>query len=92
MKYELLEQSKSCWVGQDKYRRHNIEESWQEAQSNPRTRPAWTWSRGSSRNSRSSVYKVYSTINVIHMKRENWDIVSCLYNALFMPNLLIARV
>jgi hypothetical protein len=32
------------------------------------------------------------TINVIHMEREDWDVVSCLFNALFMPDLFIACV
>ncbi len=81
MKYETLEQTTSYWVGQDKYRRYNIEESWQEAQSNSRTRPGWTYSRGAPRNSRSRLYKVY--INVIHMKRK-----SCLIHLLLVFNYL----
>jgi hypothetical protein len=82
VKYESLEQTTSCWVGQDKYGRYNMEESWQEAQSNTRTRPGWTYLGGASRDSHSSMYKVYK--NVIHMKRKDWDVVSYLFNSLFM--------
>jgi hypothetical protein len=38
VKYESLGQITSCWVGQDKQGRYNIEESWQRAQSTPRMR------------------------------------------------------
>jgi hypothetical protein len=82
VKYESLKQITSCWVGQDKQRRYNMVESWQDAQSNPRTRPGRTYSRGASRDSRSSMYKVYK--NVVHMKRKDWDVVSGLCSLLFM--------
>ncbi len=59
MKYELLGRITSCWMGKDKQGRYNTEGSWQEAQSDPRTRPGWTYSRGASRDRRSSMYKVY---------------------------------
>jgi hypothetical protein len=68
VKYEPLEQTTSCWVGQDKYRRYNMEESWQEAQSDPRTRPGWTYLRGASRNSHSSMYKEYKNVTRIKEK------------------------
>jgi hypothetical protein len=55
---------------------------WQEAQSNPRTRSRWTCSRGASRDSSSSMYKVY--IAIFHMKRKDWDVTSQLYNLLFV--------
>jgi hypothetical protein len=42
--------------------RYNKEESWQEAQSNLRTRPEWTYSWGASRDSRSNMYIVYMVI------------------------------
>jgi hypothetical protein len=58
VKYELLGRITSCWVGQDKQGRYNMEGSWQEAQSNPRTRPEWTYLRGASRDSHPSMYKV----------------------------------
>ncbi len=59
----IVGQTKSCWVGQDKYRRYNMEESWQEAQSNPRTRLGWTYLRDATRNSYSSMNKVYDKCN-----------------------------
>ncbi len=90
MKYEMLEQTTSCWVGQDKYRRYNKEESWQEAHSNPRTRPGWTYSRGASRDSHSSMYKV--SINVIHMKRKDWDVESYLSNSLVMLDSFVTSI
>ncbi len=74
MKYVSMGRTTRCWVGQDKHGRNNMEEIWQEAQSNPRTRPGWTYLRGASRDSRSSMYKVY--IDVIHMKRKDWDVVN----------------
>ncbi len=62
MKYESLGQITSCWVGQDKQGRYSIEESWQRAQSNLTTRPEWTYSRGTARDSCSSMYKMYIDI------------------------------
>jgi hypothetical protein len=59
-----------------------MEKGWQQAQSNPRTRPGWIYSRGASKDSCSSMYKVY--INVTHMKRKDRDVVCCLCNLLFM--------
>jgi hypothetical protein len=55
--YELLGQTKSCWVGQDKQGGHKIGASKERAQSNLRTRPGWTYSRGAAGDSRSSLYK-----------------------------------
>jgi hypothetical protein len=63
-----------------------MEVSWQEAQSNPRMRPGWTYSQGASRDSRSSMYKVY--VDVIHMKRKDWDVLSSLYNSLLVLDYL----
>ncbi len=57
VKYESLEQTTSCWVGQDKQAGHKISMSKRRAQSDPRTRPGWTHSRGAARNSRWSMYK-----------------------------------
>jgi hypothetical protein len=51
-------------MGQDKQGRYNMGGSWQEAQSNPRMGPEWTYSRGASRGSRSSMYKVYIGIMI----------------------------
>ncbi len=70
MKYESLGQITSCWVGQDKQGRYNMKESWQEAQSNPRTRPEWTYSQGASRDSRSSMFKVYIGITIQLIRKE----------------------
>jgi hypothetical protein len=39
-----------------------MEENWQEAQSNSRTRPGWTYLRGASRVSRSGMYIMYKDI------------------------------
>jgi hypothetical protein len=58
VKYESLGQI-SCWVGQDKQGGYNIEESRGRAQPIPRTRPEWTYSRRTARDSRSSMYKMY---------------------------------
>jgi hypothetical protein len=44
VKYEWLGQTTSCWVGQDKQVGHKISVSNEWAQSNPRTRPGWTYS------------------------------------------------
>jgi hypothetical protein len=49
VKYESVGQITSCWVGQDKQGRYNMEESWELAQSNPRTRPGRTYSQGAAR-------------------------------------------
>jgi hypothetical protein len=84
--YESLEQTTSYWVGEDKQRRYNMEGSWQEAQSNPRTGPGLTYSQGASRDSRSSMYKVYT--DVIHMKRKDWDVMNHLYNSLLILDYL----
>jgi hypothetical protein len=51
------EQQAAGWAKTNK-ERDNMEESWQETQSDPRTRPGWTYSRGASRDSRSSMYTV----------------------------------
>ncbi len=90
MKYESLEKTTSCWVGQDKYRRYNMEESWKEAQSNPRTRPGWMYSRGTSINSCSSMYKVYNKCNSYEKGRLGCDELAV--QCLFMPDLFITRV
>ncbi len=82
MKYELLRQTTSYWVGQYKQGRYDMEGSWQEAQSNPRTRPRWTYSRGASRSSHSSMYEVY--IVVIRVRRKDWNVTSLLYNSSVM--------
>jgi hypothetical protein len=49
------EQQTAGWAKTNK-EGYNMEESWQEAQSNPRTRTGWTYSWGASRDSRSSMY------------------------------------
>ncbi len=59
---QVVGQITSCWVGEDKQGRYNMEENWQAAQSNPRTRPGWTHSLGASRVSRSSMYMMYMDI------------------------------
>ncbi len=59
MKYESLGQITSSWLSQDKQGEYDIEESWQRAQSDPRTRLEWTYSGGAARDSLSSRYKVY---------------------------------
>jgi hypothetical protein len=63
-----------------------MEGSWQEAHSNLRTRSRWTYSQGASRDSHSSMYKVY--IVVIHVKRKDWDVISHLYNLVIMLDLV----
>jgi hypothetical protein len=65
VKNESLGQITSCWVGQDKQGRYNIEESWKRAQSNSRTKPGWTYSRGAARDSRSSMYKMFIEYDVV---------------------------
>jgi hypothetical protein len=72
----------SYWVGQYKQGRYDMEGSWQEAQSNPRTRPRWTYSRGASRSSHSSMYEVY--IVVIRVRRKDWNVTSLLFNSSIM--------
>jgi hypothetical protein len=68
-----------------------MENDWQETQSNLRTRPEWMYSRGASRDSRSSIYQVYT--DVVYIKRKDRDIVGYLYNSslvldyLFLHNL-----
>jgi hypothetical protein len=58
VKYDPLGQI-SCWVGQDKQGGYNIEESWGRAQPILGTRPEWTYSQGTARDSRWSMYKMY---------------------------------
>jgi hypothetical protein len=65
VKYDLLEQIISCWVGQDKQGGHKIGVSWKRDQSNLRTSPGWTYSRGASRDSLSNMYKVYIEIMML---------------------------
>jgi hypothetical protein len=68
VKYGILGRITSCWVGQDKQGRYNIEESWQRAQSNPRTRPEWTYLRGAAQ---VCIICTYCRYNVaIRMKRK----------------------
>jgi hypothetical protein len=55
--YESLGQTTSYWVGQDKQAGYKISVSKGRAQSNPRTRPGWTHSRGSAGDNRSIMYK-----------------------------------
>jgi hypothetical protein len=62
VKYESLGRTKSCWVGQDKQGGHKIGVSWERAQSNLRTRPGWTDSRGAAGDRHSSMYKMYIEI------------------------------
>ncbi len=91
MKYELLEQTTSCWVGQNKYRRFNMEESWQEAQSNPRTGQDGRINEVLQEiAAQVCTYKVY--MNVIHMKRKAWGVVNYLCNSLFMLDLFVAHI
>ncbi len=85
MKYESLGRITSCWVGQDKQGRYNMEESWQWAQYNLRTRPEWTYSQGAARNSRSSMYKVYMCATLQFIKRKDWNIMFYLHNSLLVP-------
>jgi hypothetical protein len=58
VKYESLGQITSCWVGNDKQGGYKIGVGWQRAQLNLRRRPGWTHSRGATRDSRSSMYKM----------------------------------
>ncbi len=97
VKYESLGQITSCWVGQDKQGRYNMEESWQEAQSNPR--------RGQNAHIREVlqeialkyVCNIHGYIVTINMKRKEvshlnnsliaLDYYRCsLHNSLFMLN------
>jgi hypothetical protein len=57
VKYGSLEQTTSCWVGQEKQVGHKISVRKERAQSNSRTRPGWTYSRGAAGNSRPSMNK-----------------------------------
>ncbi len=82
MKYESLGQTTSCWEGQDKQGRYNMEESWQSAQSNPRTRLDLAHSQGAARNSRSSMYKMYIGIRLQFIERKRLGCYQ--YNSLFM--------
>jgi hypothetical protein len=86
VKYELSGQKTSCWVGQDKQGRDNIEESWRRAQSNQRMRPGWTYSQGAARMAaRVCIKCTWVCCNVaIHMKRKYWDIKSYLYISLII--------
>ncbi len=52
-----------------------MEESWQWAQSNPWTRPEWTYSRGAAGNIRSSLYKVYMCATSQLIQRKDWEIM-----------------
>jgi L,D-peptidoglycan transpeptidase YkuD (ErfK/YbiS/YcfS/YnhG family) len=66
VKYESLGYT-SCWVGQDKYRRYNMEGGWQEAQSNSKT--------SQDRRIREVLQEIAvqvctSIINVIYIKRK----------------------
>ncbi len=54
--------NKSCWVGQDKQIGQKISVSNGRAQSDLRTRPRWTYSRGAARSSPSSIYKCINEI------------------------------
>jgi hypothetical protein len=65
VKYESLGRIPSCWVGQDKQGGYKIGVNWQRAQSNPRTRPRWTYSLGAARESCSSMYKLYIDYDVV---------------------------
>jgi hypothetical protein len=82
-------------VGQDKKRRHNIEESGQRAQSNPRARPEWTYSRGAAKSSRSSMNKMYIDMKSLFTGKKRMGchellcdslltFCCCLSNSLFM--------
>jgi hypothetical protein len=44
------------------------------------------YSRGTSRDSRSSMYKVYT--DVIHKERKDWEVVSYLFNSLLVLDYL----
>jgi hypothetical protein len=71
-------------VGQDKQCGYKIGVSWQRAQSNPWTRPGWTYSRDAAGDSRSSMYKMYLDYDVvIHLERrgKDQDTVHCLYDS-----------
>ncbi len=59
VKYEPLRQITSYWVGQDRQGGHKIGACKERAQSNPRTRPGWTYSRGAARDSGASMYNEY---------------------------------
>ncbi len=61
VKYEYLRQTTSYWVGQNEQGRCKMEGSWQETQTNPRTRPRWMYLRIASRSSCSSMYKLYKS-------------------------------
>ncbi len=61
----IVGQITSWWVGQDKQGGYKIGASWPMVQSNPRTRPGWTYSRGAARDSRSSMYKMYIEIMML---------------------------
>ncbi len=89
MKYESLGQITNCWVGQDKQGRYKIGLSWQRAQSNPRTRPGWTYCRGAARDSRSSMYKLHIDNDVCDSfgkKRKKIKIlcIACMTHLLFL--------
>ncbi len=90
VKYESLGQITSCWVGQYKQGRYNMEESWQWAQSNPRMRPEQTYSRGAAGNSCSSMYKVYMLQHHnSYREKIRKSCVICI-NSLFVLNYFIA--
>jgi hypothetical protein len=56
--------------------------SWQRAQSNPRTRPGWTYLRGAARDSGSSMYKLnidYDVVIHLEKKRKKIKILCIAY-------------
>ncbi len=81
----------SCWVGQDKQGGYKIGASWERAQSNPRTRPGWTYSRGAARNSHSSMYtNVYRDyVVLIRLKRRRKEMLYIIHMTDFLHRLKI---
>jgi hypothetical protein len=59
VKYELLGTNNKLLGGPDKQGGYKLGVHWERAQSNPRTRPGWTYSQGATRDSRSSMYQMY---------------------------------
>ncbi len=79
-------QTTSCLVGQGKQGRYSMEESRQKAQSSSRTRPGWTHWWGASRNSRSSMYKVYVDRMLHLILKKKMGTLWTMY-AIYMPDI-----
>ncbi len=66
--------------------------SWERAQSNPRTRPGWTYSRGAATNSRSSMHKMYEEIMMLRLVEKKKKKIKMLYIILLLIVYFLRRL